>query len=50
VFVTVWGRRCTVSHVFEHFDSRGTNGQQPGCILYFSLTAEEMRQIRKAIA
>jgi hypothetical protein len=42
VFVTVWGRRCTVSHVYEHFDSRGTNGRQPGCILYFSLTAEQM--------
>jgi hypothetical protein len=42
VFVTVWGRRCTVSHVYEHFDSRGTQGRQPSCILYFSLTAEEM--------
>jgi hypothetical protein len=42
VFVTVWGRRCTVGHVYEHFDSRGTNGRQPSCILYFSLTAEEM--------
>jgi hypothetical protein len=31
-----------VSHVYEHFDSRGTQGWQPGCILYFSLTAEQM--------
>lgn len=42
VFVTVWGRRCTVCHVFDYFDSRGTHGQQPAWVLYFSLAAEQM--------
>ena len=27
-FVTVWGRHCTVSHVFSHFDARGTPGRR----------------------
>ena len=36
-FVTVWGRRCTVCHVYEHFDARGTNGQEPGWVLCYDL-------------
>ncbi|HEX8428320.1 hypothetical protein [Hymenobacter sp.] len=41
-FVTVWGRRCCVCHVYSAFDARGTSGQQPGWTLYFSLAAEQM--------
>ncbi|WP_139922599.1 hypothetical protein [Hymenobacter sp. DG01] len=41
-FVTVWGRRCSVCHVFSYFDAHGTQGQQPGWTLYFTLAAEEM--------
>jgi hypothetical protein len=31
-----------VSHVSEHFDSRGPQGKTPSWRLYFSLTAEQM--------
>ena len=41
-FVTVWGRHCTVSHVFSYFDARGTPGREAGWTLYFTLAAEEM--------
>ncbi|UOG75880.1 polymorphic toxin type 15 domain-containing protein [Hymenobacter tibetensis] len=41
-FVTVWGRGCTMHHLYEYFDARGTNGQEPGWVLYFSLAAEQM--------
>jgi hypothetical protein len=41
-FVTVWGRQCSVCHVYSHFDARGTTGRKPGWTLYFSLAPQEM--------
>jgi hypothetical protein len=39
-FVTVWGRHCTVSHIFSHFDARGTPGREAGWTLYFRRAIE----------
>jgi len=33
-----------VSHLYEHFDSRGPQGRTPSWRLYFSLTAEQMQR------
>ena len=41
-FVTVWGKGCYVSHVYDCFDSRGTDGREPGWQLFFTLAPQEM--------
>lgn len=33
-----------MSHLYEHFDSRGPQGRTPSWRLYFSLTAEQMQR------
>ena len=42
LFVTVWGTGCYVSHVYDYFDSRGTDGREPGWRLFFTLAPQEM--------
>ena len=42
LFVTVWGTGCYVSHVADYFDSRGTDGREPGWRLFFTLAPQEM--------
>ena len=41
-FVTVWGTGCYVSHVYDYFDGRGTDGREPGWQLFFTLAPQEM--------
>ena len=42
LFVTVWGTGCYVSHVYDYFDGRGTDGREPGWRLFFTLAPQEM--------
>ena len=38
----VWGTGCYVSHIYDYFDSRGTDGREPGWRLFFTLAPQEM--------
>ena len=38
----MWGTGCYVSHVADYFDSRGTDGREPGWQLFFTLAPQEM--------
>ena len=38
----MWGTGCYVSHFYDYFDSRGTDGREPGWRLFFTLAPQEM--------